>query len=175
MRKNTLFLSFLILLINFNISGKNVKKEKINSKIIKSRNMKEEQGTQLDINKATKEELIIHKIQMKIANGILDYREKTGGFNDVKELKHIKGVGDSMYKNIYKKFKVSGKIKKKPFNINNVNDEVLSYYGFNKKEIKGIKTYMEKNGPLKNNLDLMEIFDSKRYEELKDIIIYDNF
>ena len=174
MKKRRYFLLILILIINANTYA-NTGKEKVNSKVIKSRNMKDNQEKQLDINKVSKEELIAHKITMKIANGILDYREKTGGFTDISELKLVKGVGDSTYKNIHNQFKVTDKPRKKPLNINDTNNEILTYYGFTKKEIKEINQYIKINGRVKNNLDLMEIFSSKKYEEFKDIIIYDDF
>ncbi|MGF6905692.1 helix-hairpin-helix domain-containing protein [Fusobacterium sp. PH5-44] len=170
-----------VLMITFSIlitsceKTKDEKDEKVNYKIVQSKNMKENRDGLLDINKATKEEMVAYKIRLKIINGILEYRKHTGGFQNIKELKRIKGVGDATYNTIQKKFKIENEIKKNNFNINTANSELLIYYGFDKKEITTIQKYIKANGRIKNNLDLMNVLDKKRYEEFKSLIIYENF
>lgn len=169
---------FILTFSILNISCEKTKDEvdnKVNYKVVQSKNMKENRDDLIDINKATKEEMVAYKVRLKIINGILEYREQTGGFRDVKELKRIKGVGDATYDSIHKKFKIENEIKKRHFNINTANIELLTYHGFNKKEIATIQRYIKANGRIKNNLDLMNVLDKKKYEEFKNLIIYENF
>ena len=63
----------------------------------------------------------------------------------------------------------------KVFNYSKANDELLKYFGFEKKEIKKIREYINKNKRIDNNIQLMEILSKKRYEEYKEIIKYDKF
>lgn len=175
MKLMKVFIFIFIILSNSCEKTKDERDSKVNYKIVQSKNMKEDRDGLLDINKATKEEMVAYKVRLKIVNGILEYREQTGGFRNVKELKRIKGVGDATYNILHKKFKIENEIIKKHFNINTANNELLAYYGFNKKEINTIQKYIRANGRIKNNLDLMDILDKKRYEEFKNLIIYENF
>lgn len=106
---------------------------------------------------------------------ILSYREKTGGFEKLEEMKRIKGIGDATYEKLSKKFKIESEIEKSSLYINEANDELLKYFGFEKKEIKKIREYINKNKRIDNNIQLMEILSKKRYEEYKEIIKYDKF
>lgn len=149
--------------------------EKPKFKVIMSENMLEKKDFRLDINLATKEEMNNNKIGKSYINKIIDYREKTGGFLKIKELKRIKGIGSATYDKLSKKFKVESPINKKPLYINEANEELLKYYGFDKKEIKKLKDYLDKNRRIDNNIQLMELLSKKRYEKYKEIIKYDKF
>lgn len=149
--------------------------EKPKFKVIMSENMLEKKDFRLDINLATKEEMNNSKIGKSYISKIIDYREKTGGFLKIDELKRIKGIGNATFEKLSKKFKIESPIDKKPLYINNANEELLKYYGFDKKEIKKLKDYLDKNRRIDNNIQLMELLSKKRYEKYKEIIKYDKF
>lgn len=149
--------------------------EKPKFKVIMSENMLEKKDFRLDINLATKEEMNNSKIGKSYISKIIDYREKTGGFLKIDELKRIKGIGNATFEKLSKKFKIESPIVKKPLYINDANEELLKYYGFDKKEIKKLKDYLDKNRRIDNNIQLMELLSKKRYEKYKEIIKYDKF
>lgn len=149
--------------------------EKPKFKVIMSENMLEKKDFRLDINLATKEEMNNSKIGKSYISKIIDYREKTGGFLKIDELKRIKGIGNATFEKLSKKFKIESLIDKKPLYINDANEELLKYYGFDKKEIKKLKDYLDKNRRIDNNIQLMELLSKKRYEKYKEIIKYDKF
>lgn len=149
--------------------------EKSKFKVIMSENMLEKKDFRLDINLATKEEMNNSKIGKSYISKIIDYREKTGGFLKIDELKRIKGIGNATFEKLSKKFKIESPINKKPLYINDANEELLKYYGFDKKEIKKLKDYLDKNRRIDNNIQLMELLSKKRYEKYKEIIKYDKF
>lgn len=144
-------------------------------KLIISENMLEKKDNLIEINTASKEDMVSQGIGIGYANKILNYREKTGGFEKLEELKRIKGIGDATYEKLSKKFKIENEVEKNPLYINEANDELLKYFGFDKKEIKKIREYINKNNRIDNNLQLMEILSKKRYEKYKKIIKYDKF
>lgn len=149
--------------------------EKPKFKVIMSENMLEKKDFRLDINLATKEEMNNSKIGKSYISKIIDYREKTGGFLKIDELKRIKGIGNATFEKLSKKFKIESPIDKKPLYINDANEELLKYYGFDKKEIKKLKDYLDKNRRIDNNIQLMELLSKKRYEKYKEIIKHDKF
>lgn len=149
--------------------------EKPKFKVIMSENMLEKKDFRLDINLATKEKMNNSKIGKSYISKIIDYREKTGGFLKIDELKRIKGIGNATFEKLSKKFKIESPINKKPLYINDANEELLKYYGFDKKEIKKLKDYLDKNRRIDNNIQLMELLSKKRYEKYKEIIKYDKF
>lgn len=144
-------------------------------KLIISENMLEKKDNLIEINTASKEDMVSQGIGIGYANKIFNYREKTGGFEKLEELKRIKGIGDATYEKLSKKFKIENEVEKNPIYINEANDELLKYFGFDKKEIKKIREYINKNNRIDNNLQLMEILSKKRYEKYKKIIKYDKF
>ena len=137
--------------------------------------MLEKKDNLIEINTASKEDMVSQGIGIGYANKIFNYREKTGGFEKLEELKRIKGIGDATYEKLSKKFKIENEVEKNPLYINEANDELLKYFGFDKKEIKKIREYINKNNRIDNNLQLMEILSKKRYEKYKKIIKYDKF
>ena len=141
-------------------------------KVIMSDNMLEKKDSKLDINTATKEEMSAQKISMGYITKILDYREKTGGFEKLEELKRIKGIGDATYLKLSKKFKIEESVEKNFIYINEADDELLKYFGFTKKEIKVLRAHIDSKGKIFNNLELMELLSKKRYEKYKNLIKY---
>ena len=66
----------------------------------------------IDINSASKEEMVSQGIGIGYVGKILSYREKTGGFEKLEEMKRIKGIGDATYEKLSKKFKIESEIEK---------------------------------------------------------------
>lgn len=56
---------------------------------------------EVSLNRASKEELeSLPKIGPKLADRIIEYREKNGGFRNVEEIKLVSGIGEKMYEAI---------------------------------------------------------------------------
>ena len=49
---------------------------------------------------------------------------------------------------------------------------MVKYYGFSKKEIEKIQTYLDKNDRITDNIEFQKLVNKKTYEELKDLINY---
>ena len=170
--KGLLIVIMLIIISNFSFGEEDVSKS---FKLIMSENMLEKKDNLMDINIVSKEEMVSQGIGIGYANKILNYRKKTGGFEKLEEMKRIKGIGDATYEKLSNKFKIESEVEKNPIYINEADDELLKYFGFEKKEIKKIREYINRNKRIDNNLQLMEILSKKRYEEYKRIIKYDKF
>lgn len=109
-----------------------------------SENVLDEDSKYLDINSATQEEMVRGGVTTRLAGLIVDYREQTGGFKNLNELKRIKGIGQATLEKLRKKLMIKTEVEKKPLYINEADDELLEYYGFDKKEIKEIRKYLDK-------------------------------
>ncbi|MDR1835052.1 MAG: helix-hairpin-helix domain-containing protein [Fusobacteriaceae bacterium] len=148
-------------------------------RIVESKNMKEQAARgkeeKMDINRVTKEEMTAKKIPMNAVRGILSYRETTGGFSSLSELKRIKGIGPASYDKIAGAFRIGEPVRKNRFNINKANESVLLSYGLTKKEIGAISAWKGKHGRIRNNIDLKDILSAARYEELKELIRYEDY
>ena len=88
-------------------------------KLIISENMLEKKDNLIEINTASKEDMVSQGIGIGYANKIFNYREKTGGFEKLEELKRIKGIGDATYEKLSKKFKIENE---------RINRKRLSYF-----------------------------------------------
>lgn len=141
--------------------------------IISSQNMKEEKDERMDINIVTKEEMLSRGVASSYANKIIEYREITGCFEKLDELKRIKGIREATYSKLSKSFKIIEIPERKELYINLADEEILKYYGFNKKEIKEIGKFIQKNGRIINNIELKKIISKNIYEKLKDKINYE--
>lgn len=170
------FLSILFaILLNFGIAYGNPFENNESFDIIMSDNVLDENSKYLDINTASKEEMSNFGVTTRLAGLIVEYREQTGGFKNLNELKRIKGIGQATFDKLRKKLMIKTQIEKKPLYINEANDTLLEYYGFDKKEIKDIRKYLNKNGRINSNLDLMKVLSEKNYRKYKSIIKYDKF
>jgi len=73
---------------------------KANSKVIALAVISQEIG-KININRADKELLIsVSGIGPKLAQRIIEYRNKQGGFGELEELKNIKGISEYKYEKI---------------------------------------------------------------------------
>jgi len=73
---------------------------KVNSKVVTLAVISQEIG-KIDINRADKELLIsVSGIGPKLAQRIIEYRNKQGGFGELGELKNIKGISEYKYEKI---------------------------------------------------------------------------
>jgi len=55
----------------------------------------------ININTASKEQLkTLYKIGDKLAQRIIEYRQKNGGFKNIEELKNVSGIGEKIYEAI---------------------------------------------------------------------------
>ena len=164
-----------IIFLNFGVIYGNPFENNKSFDIIMSDNVLEEESRYIDINSATKEDMVSGGVTIRLAGLIVDYREKTGGFKNLNELKRIKGIGQATFDKLRKKLMIKTVIEKKPLYINEADDELLEYYGFDKKEIKEIRKYLNKNSGINSNLDLMKVLSEKKYKKYKSIIKYDKF
>ena len=69
--------------------------------IIPSKNIETSENTLINLNTATLQQLTtLPKIGDAKAKAIIEYREKTGGFKSIEEIKNISGIGESLYETI---------------------------------------------------------------------------
>lgn len=141
--------------------------------IMSSQNMKDEKEELMDINKVNEQEMLARKVSKSYVSKIIEYREITGGFDKLEDMKRIKGIGDATYQKLSKVFKVGSEPNKKMLNINLADDMTLKYYGFSKKEIKRIQKYLDRHDRITDNIEFQKLVKKKTYEELKDLINYD--
>ena len=141
--------------------------------IMSSQNMKDEKEELMDINRVSEQDMLAGKVSKSYVSKIIEYREITGGFDKLEDMKRIKGIGDATYQKLSKVFKVGSAPTKKMLNINSANEITLKYYGFSKKEIKKIQKYLDKNDRITDNIEFQKIVNNKTYERLKDLINYD--
>lgn len=126
----------------------------------------------LDINTTNLEEMLAKKVSMSHGKKILEYREITGGFENLEELVRIPGIGKKTAEKLSKKFVLGSPRIPKRVGINTAKDMELMYFGFTKKEIGLIREYHKTQGKIFDNIDLLSILGEKRYEELNGYIEY---
>lgn len=141
--------------------------------IMSSQNMKDEKDELMDINQVSEQAMLARKISKTYVNKIIEYRDITGGFDKLEDMKRIKGIGDATYKKLFKFFRIGSVPNKKMLDINSANEITLRYYGFSKDEIKKIKKYLKKNDRINDNIEFQNIISKKNYEKLKDLINYE--
>ena len=141
--------------------------------IMSSQNMKDEKEELMDINKVSEQDMLARKVSKSYVSKIIEYREITGGFDKLEDMKRIKGIGDATYQKLSKFFKVGSEPNKKMLKINLADEMTLKYYGFSKNEIKKIQKYLDKNDRITDNIEFQKIVNKKTYERLKDLIDYD--
>ncbi len=140
--------------------------------VVMEKHTYEERGALLDINIATLEEMLAHKVSMSHGKKIVEYREITGGFENLQELTRISGIGRKTYEKLKGKFVVGTPIAERKININEAEDIALLYNGFTKKEIKKVREHQRIEGKIFDNVVLMDLLGGERYEELGGKIEY---
>jgi len=115
-----------------------------------------------DINLADTSELKkIYGIGSKLANRIVQYREKLGGFYSYSQLNEVWGLNPSLVELLQKRFVVDRETIKK-ININTVEQKTLEqhpYIGF--KTAKSIMAYKKQHGKFNKIEDLRKIISLK--------------
>lgn len=127
----------------------------------------------LDINRAVKEEMLRSGVAESYVNKIISFRDIKGGIESISELSRISGIGEKTCEKLEKYFTVKDVPPLKDLYINKASDKTLSYYGFDKKEIKRIRKYLDENGKIENNIVLKKVLSDRKYEKYKDVIKYD--
>ena len=130
----------------------------------------------LDINHATKEDLIkIYGIGPALSDRILKQKELFGGFVSLKQMDDIWGLSPEVILSLNEHFKVATLPKIKKIDINNASIKELMLFPYFKYALaKSIVTYRSMNGDFKNSEDLTKINDFPS-EKLDIISLYLEF
>ena len=151
-----------------------VNKQKANH--YKSFEKKAEKIVLLDINHATKEDLIkVYGIGPALSDRILKQKELFGGFVSMKQMDDIWGLSPEVILSLNEHFKVATLPKIKKIDINNASIKELMLFPYFKYALaKSIVTYRSMNGDFKNSEDLTKINDFPS-EKLDIISLYLEF
>ena len=125
----------------------------------KSFKNKKEKIVILDINQATKEDLIkVYGIGPALSDRILKLKDLLGGFVSMEQMNDVWGLSPEVVENLNKNFKVSVFPKVNKVDINNASIKELMLFPYFKYALaKAIVTYRSMNGDFKNNADLTKI------------------
>lgn len=125
----------------------------------KSFENKKEKIVVLDINQATKEDLIkVYGIGPALSDRILKLKDLLGGFVSMEQMNDVWGLSPEVVENLNKNFKVSVFPKVNKVDINNASIKELMLFPYFKYALaKAIVTYRSMNGDFKNNADLTKI------------------
>ncbi|WP_319204274.1 helix-hairpin-helix domain-containing protein [uncultured Ilyobacter sp.] len=182
MSENRKFLLLILLILGIFAGEKiyknvNTEKNKQDSKyeLTVTRNSYKDKNKPLDINEATVDAMLKNGISLRYAEGIDEYREITGGFQDIEELIRVKGIGAKTLEKISGKVRVYEKAKRNELYINEASDKILLYFGFTKKEIKKIRKEQKENFKINSNLQLRDILGDERYYDFKDFVHYERY
>ncbi len=134
---------------------------------------KTEKIVMLDINQATKEDLIkIFGIGPALSDRILKQKEILGGFVSMKQMGDIWGLSPEVIFSLNEHFKVATLPKIKKIDINNSSIKELMLFPYFKYTLaKAIVTYRSMNGNFKNSEDLTKI-NGFPIEKLEIISLY---
>jgi DNA uptake protein ComE-like DNA-binding protein len=137
---------------------------------------KKEKIVIIDINQATKEDLIkVYGIGEAISIRILKFKESLGGFVSMEQMNDIWGLSPEVIEKLNAHFKVFVLPNVKKIDINNAPIKELSLFPYFKYPIsKNIVTFRSMNGDIKNNEDLTKI-KGLSIEKAKIIALYLDF
>jgi competence ComEA-like helix-hairpin-helix protein len=125
----------------------------------------------LDINLATKEDLIkIYGIGPALSDRILKQKELFGGFVSMKQMNDIWGLSPEVIESLNQNFKVVALPKIKKIDINNASIKELQLFPYFKYALaKAIVTYRSMNGDFNNFEDLIKIngFPSEKLDIIR--------
>ena len=121
--------------------------------------VKKERIIIIDINQATKEDLVkIYGIGEAISVRILKQKETLGGFVSMEQMQDIWGLSPEVIENLITHFKVLAVPRFKKIDINNASLKELSQFHYFRYALaKEIVTYRSMNGNIKNIEDLTKI------------------
>ncbi|QNM15395.1 MULTISPECIES: helix-hairpin-helix domain-containing protein [Fusobacterium] len=171
--KKSILIVMVMAILSVLTYGAQLEKSNENYDLIISTNVLKEETRYVDINTATLEELSNSGITMRQAKLIMDYRDKTGGFQNLQELKRIKGIGQATYDKMKLVLMIKEPAQRKPLYINEATDEDMKLYGLDKKYIKKIRKHINRYGRVENNMELIKLLPNSTYEKYKTIIKYD--
>lgn len=137
---------------------------------------KKEKMIIIDINQATKEDLVkVYGIGEAISLRILKFKESLGGFVSMEQMNDIWGLSPEIIENLNIHFKVLATPIVKKIDINNASIQELSLFPYFKYPIsKNIVTFRSMNGDIKNIEDLTKI-KGLSIEKAKIIVLYLDF
>ena len=137
---------------------------------------KKEKIILIDINQATKEDLIkIYGIGEAISLRILKQKEVLGGFVSMDQMSDVWGLSPEVIENLNSHFKINSLPQFKKIDVNNASLKELSqFYYFRYVLAKEIVTYRSMNGDFKNIEDLTKI-KGFPVEKAKTIALYLDF
>lgn len=135
-------------------------------------NYSDSSSGKLDINLATKSQMLKAGVAQSYVYKILEFRTLVGGINNFNQLNRIKGIGKSTCNKLKKYFTIDEVPEYKELYINRADDKILKYYGFEKKQIKLLRKYLKENNLILDNREIKKILTKKQYNEYKDIINY---
>ncbi|HLA55233.1 MAG TPA: helix-hairpin-helix domain-containing protein [Flavobacterium sp.] len=120
---------------------------------------KKEKITEIDINQATKEDLIkIYGIGDALSERILKQKELLGGFVNMGQMNDVWGLSPEVVENLDKYFKISVVPNVKKIAINKLSVRELSQFPYFRYPLsKEIVTYRSMNGDIRNAADLIKI------------------
>jgi DNA uptake protein ComE-like DNA-binding protein len=120
---------------------------------------KKEKIVLIDINQATKEDLIkINGIGEVISLRILTQKEKLGGFVSMEQLKDVWGLSPEVILNLNTHFKIAKLPNLNKIDVNNASIKELSQFFYFKYDLaRQIVKYRSMNGDFKNIEDLIKI------------------
>lgn len=171
--KKSILIVMVMAILSVLTYGAQLEKSNENYDLIISTNVLKEETRYVDINTATLEELSNVGITMRQAKLIMGYRDKTGGFQNLQELKRIKGIGQATYDKMKLVLMIKEPAQRKPLYINEATDEDMKLYGLDKKYIKKIRKHINRYGRVENNMELIKLLPNSTYEKYKTIIKYD--
>lgn len=135
--------------------------------------MSDDVSGKLDINRATREEMLKSGVAESYVSKIISFRDIKGGIENIDELESVNGIGEKTCEKLKKYFFVKDIPQLKNLYINKADDKTLTYYGFDKKEIKEIRKFLQKNKKIENNIVLKKVISENKYKKYKDVIKYD--
>ena len=136
---------------------------------------KPEKNILLDINQATKEDLIkVYGIGDKISDRILEQKEKFGAYVSMEQMNDIWGLSPEVIEKLKSSFVVKSALNAKKININNASVKELSKFPFFRYQLaKDIVIYRTMNGHI--TIDDLSKIKGFPVEKIKIIALYLDF
>lgn len=173
MNQNIKLILIIIVILTTSFIYNKVRPEKKNVKLKKEIIFSSiDKNKKLNINDSELEDYLKAGISLSIAKKIFEYRKILGRVGRLEDLSRIDGIGKKSVEKLSKTIESGDGGTLNRLKINSASAKVLKYYGFAKKEIKKIELYIEKNGVIYSNIEMMKILSEERYREYEDILEY---